>query len=1095
MRLFTILLLISQVVAMSGAEPVRVNAVGESFLEQTAAGELVRYLNLTTEEGAVFGRGGAREIRVGVQLSGARVAGGSDAYRLRFESDGKGETLLVSGADARGVLYAAYDLLERMGLVFTITDDLLPSRRSPVRLPRIDETVAPRFAVRGLLPWPDFLNGITAWDLSDYQNYINQMLKLRMNTLMLHCYARTYADKNWSEPFLGFQHKGVGHHAFLDTSLTERWGYNGYSTDNFAFGTGDLFFGRAFGSEAARFCPDQAAVYARAKALWQDAIAYAQRHGMKVAVGFEINLIPVEIESAGGSAMDEDVIRARLSDLLSTYPSVDFVQVWFSEFNRTTPEQFADGMKKVQRILAELAPDKRIVTGGWFAESKLGELDKLVGPDVIFSTLTPHKGRMDAAWSRIEAGRERWPVPWLEFDGNLWVPQPFVSGLRTTLQEAMEAGVEGLFGIHWRTRELDANFDYLARGMWGHLPSPSVYYRDFARTRFGAAEVEIADALIDLEQLDLFGKTDSQEYSPFRHFKWARHASRQADLAALRERLASLANRIPPGEPRARFQYLLDTLEWSAEFYRIKNSVPDVQTWDDVTRLGLKESLELYARRTTTTEELGTLAALTCKYYHDYRRHEDRARGGLTMQPPDQVVAEADGDSVVVGWRPAPGCRPAQVEIQRRGYPGGEFRAVGRFEASLREGRDRPGPGVWEYAAATISATGEASPLSLPHRVAVGKADTEPPWLLVTPRNPVGVEGTTFWLPVVVRDDQRSAGGTLYYRRSGAPRWDSLPLSPCARRTFMARIPGEAVAAPGMEFYFELTDGQNTTRRPASAPAVPYGLRVLRSSSATPAVTLQLEPARTSPEHVLLRWKVVSGATPASYHILRRGSEDRDWMLYARAPAGLSSLMDDEVVAGATYQYRVLPCNADGAEGPGLETGAIHVPARDKYQLHVNCAGRDYLDPQGTLWRADHVYSPLMGWGYVDAPADAHWLSGAPVRKTDRPALFQSVRYGAGGTLTYRFDVPDGAYTLGFLTAEMYYGVEGRSGGAGTRVFSLSAEGKTLLRDFDPTAAAGPATAMEKVFTGIPVDDGRLELVFTASRDFPAVCALWLKQE
>ncbi|MBE7558742.1 hypothetical protein HS125_07270 [bacterium] len=257
----------------------------------------MRYLNLTTEEGAVFGRGGAREIRVGVQLSGARVAGGSDAYRLRFESDGKGETLLVSGADARGVLYAAYDLLERMGLVFTITDDLLPSRRSPVRLPRIDETVAPRFAVRGLLPWPDFLNGITAWDLSDYQNYINQMLKLRMNTLMLHCYARTYADKNGASCFSASSTKASG----ITPSWTRRSRSDGATTatarTTLRSARGSLFFGRAFGSEAARFCPDQAAVYARAKALWQDAIAYAQRHGMKVAVGFEINLIPVEIEA------------------------------------------------------------------------------------------------------------------------------------------------------------------------------------------------------------------------------------------------------------------------------------------------------------------------------------------------------------------------------------------------------------------------------------------------------------------------------------------------------------------------------------------------------------------------------------------------------------------------------------------------------------------------------------------------------------------------------------------------------------------------------------------------------------------------------
>ncbi len=1091
-RLFLACLLLLP--AFSRAEPVRVNVAGDSFLEELAGNELIRYLNLITEEGAILGKGGAREIRLGVQLSGASVSAGSDAYRLRFTNDSKGDVFLVSGESPRAALYGVYDLLERMGIVFTITDDLLPPRRSPLRLPRLDETVSPRFAVRGLLPWPDFLNGITAWDFCDYQSYINQMLKLRMNTLMLHCYARTYADNNWSEPFLGFRYKGVGHHAFLDTSLSERWGYNGYSSDHFAWDTGELFYRRAYGSEAAQFCPDQAARYARAKGLWRDVVAYAQRHGMQVVLGFEINLIPAEIESAGGSAMDEDVIRARLVDLLATYPSVDYVQVWFSEFNRTTPAQFADGLGKVKAVLAELAPGKRIVTGGWFAEAKLGELDKRVDKDIIFSTLTPHRGQIDNAFARMQAGRERWPVPWLEFDGNLWVPQPYVSGLRTTLQEALEAKIEGMLGIHWRTVELDANFDYLARAMWGALPSPSLYYREYARTRFGAAEVEIADALLDLEQLDLFAKADSQEYSPFRFFAWSRHQSRRADLAALRERLVAVSDRIPEGEPRARFQHLLDTLEWSSEFYRIKNSVPDLASWNDVLRLGLKDSLETYARRTSTAEEQGTLAALTCKYYHQYRQVEDRVRASLAVQPPDQLIAEADGDQVAVGWRIVPGSRPRFIEVHRRGYPGGEFRMAERLEGDAREYRDQPGPGVWEYAARAVSGTGETSPLSLPHRVAVGRDDTQPPWLLVSPRNPTAVAGSPLALSVVVRDDQRQTAVTLHYRRSGQPRWESLSLSARLRDTFFARIPGDAVAAPGLEYYVEASDGQNSVRWPAAAPIVPGSVRVEADPGRAPAAAVRLRPPRATSDYVLLHWNRVEGATPQGFHVLRR-APGADWMLYARLPGAMASFMDDEVAAGDRWQYRVLPCDAAGAEGPGTQTDPLAVPRRDKLELHLNCAGRDYLDASGVLWRADHVYSPLMGGGYLEAAPDSQWLTGMAIQKTDKAELFQSVRYGGGGALHYRFDVPDGTYTLGLLVAEIFYGVEGHKGGAGTRVMSASVEGQVVLKDFDPTAAAGPATAIEKVFSGIVVNDGSLDLMMSASRDYPAACALWVKQE
>lgn len=1078
------------------AEPVRVHVEeGAPFLVQLAGAELVRYLDLTTQEGAVFGRGGAREIRLGVRLAGVPTPATTDAYRLRHRRGERGEVLLISGQNERAVLYGAYDLLERMGLVFTITEDILPPRRFPVRLPLLDEEVVPAFAVRGFLPWPDFLNGITAWDLADYQSYINQMLKLRMNTLMLHVYARTYANKNWSEPFLGFRYQGIGHHAFLDTSLTERWGYFGYSTDNFVWGSDQLFHRRAYGSEAAQFCPDQATIYVRAKGMLREVIAYARRHGLQVVLGFEINLIPKEIEAAGGSPFDEAVVRARLEDLLSNYPDVDCVQVWFSEFNRTTPEEFATGLELVKRILSELAPDKRITTGGWFAEQKLAALDALVAPDFIFSTLTPHKGRIDRAFTRMQAGRERWPVPWLEFDGNLWVPQPFVFGFRTTLQEAMEAGIEGVLGIHWRSNELDANFDYLARGLWGQLPPPSLFYRHFARTRYGAAEAEIAEVLIDLEQLDLFGKEDSPEYSAFRHFKSPRHLSRARDLAGLHERLAALSDRIPEGETRRRFRHLLDTLQWSAEFFRVKEETSDLRTWSDVLRLGIKESVETYTRRVTSAEELGTLAALTCKYYHDYRRHEERVRAGLSVQPPDQLRASVDGGEVRLTWRAVPGARPEGFEILRRAYPGGRLRAIGQATGQTREFRDRPGDGIWEYAAVALSATGERSPESLPDRVAVGKADTEPPFLLLTPRHPTAVEGSPVWLRLVARDDSSAPQVVLHFRPYGQSRWELAPLQAGLRCTYFAEIPAHAVVVPGVQFYFTASDGTNLARWPHSAPQVPYSVRVSPASGSSPRVRLAaLEPVVAS-DYIGLAWSVEDTIPPAGYQVQRRRAPEGPWLDYARVFGGLSSFFDDEVEPGAVYRYRILPRDPAAGVGEGIETGEIAVPPRGKYRCFVNCAGRDYLDSTGTLWRGDHVYSALSGWGYVDSAPDEHWLTGAPIKSATREELYQSVRYSGSGKLHYRFDVPDGNYRVGLLLAEIFYGVEGRPGGPGTRVFSVEIEGKTLLSDFDPSATVGAATAVERVFPGIEVRDGRLDVILTAAKDFPALCALWIEQE
>ena len=78
--------------------------------------------------------------------------------------------------------------------------------------------------------------------------------------------------------------------------------------------------------------------------------------------------------------------------------------------------------------------------------------------------------------------------------------------------------------------------------------------------------------------------------------------------------------------------------------------------------------------------------------------------------------------------------------------------------------------------------------------------------------------------------------------------------------------------------------------------------------------------------------------------------------------------------------------------------------------------------------------------------------------------------------------------------AEPYWGAAGGpEGQKGQRVFSVSAEGETPLQVLDVYAEAGPLTALVKEFQ-VTVDDGELDLRFTASEGEPIVAGIEVLQ-
>ncbi|HME56899.1 MAG TPA: malectin domain-containing carbohydrate-binding protein [Terracidiphilus sp.] len=131
-------------------------------------------------------------------------------------------------------------------------------------------------------------------------------------------------------------------------------------------------------------------------------------------------------------------------------------------------------------------------------------------------------------------------------------------------------------------------------------------------------------------------------------------------------------------------------------------------------------------------------------------------------------------------------------------------------------------------------------------------------------------------------------------------------------------------------------------------------------------------------------------------------------------------------------------------------------------------AGRSFVDHAGKLWNADAGFD---GGSAVKSSVQHIW-------RTQDPDFYRTSRQGQ---FHYAIPLKKGIYELRLHFAETDYGPESTgTGGEGSRLMSVRANGKTLLTRFDVAADAGASrTADVKVFTDItPASDGLLHLEF-----------------
>jgi hypothetical protein len=326
----------------------------------------------------------------------------------------------------------------------------------------------------------------------------------------MHVYSSPESKSAGTESYLSFEFAGVGHLGYLDNSASQRWGYLPERTSLYGMGGAEFFSDEVFGSDSTILSRNIFEIAERTRSMLARALSYAKQLGMSTGIGFEPYQLPEAILRAlppeilpkadkpfpGKAKYDVEsvvarrMLEARLGELLDAYPDVDYVWLWEDEdmnweSRKTGVPLSVTPFQQAYDFLKRNAPRKRMVLSGWGGVVRHFEYFHQKLPlDVVFSALNDSLGwdPVSEEFGKLE-GRERWPIPWLEDDPGMWLPQFHVNRTQRDVGLAAKYGCQGMLGIHWRHRIMDATAGYLARATWDKTLTPASHFGVYSRSQ------------------------------------------------------------------------------------------------------------------------------------------------------------------------------------------------------------------------------------------------------------------------------------------------------------------------------------------------------------------------------------------------------------------------------------------------------------------------------------------------------------------------------------------------------------------------------------------------------------------------------------
>jgi hypothetical protein len=146
-------------------------------------------------------------------------------------------------------------------------------------------------------------------------------------------------------------------------------------------------------------------------------------------------------------------------------------------------------------------------------------------------------------------------------------------------------------------------------------------------------------------------------------------------------------------------------------------------------------------------------------------------------------------------------------------------------------------------------------------------------------------------------------------------------------------------------------------------------------------------------------------------------------------------------------------------------------------RIRINAGGVRYTDNLNRQWSGDQVYTS-GGFGFEGGQT---YFTSDPVSGTSIPLIYQSQRYKMDA---YRFDVPNGKYQVILHLAELYFQA------ANEVSMDVAIENESKISGLDIFREVGHDAALVYRFDAIAVNDGRLDITFSASHRDAKISAI-----
>jgi hypothetical protein len=608
---------------------------------------------------------------------------GDEGYVIKTANS---HVLLYANTSA-GLVNGIYGLLKTLGFEFNLGSEVVP-KYLPAHLPADPIIKKPAFSVRGVLPWYNFFNSPTTWDKADHRAFVDQLIRSGANFITFHSYE--------NEPFSAVKENGkmiLGGH-LRNTGLST-WGTNPMATVDFMFGTDKLYDTKYFGAETTLQNYDESTEIEKEKDLLKDALFYAKSRGLKTSIGFAplgdptikkdrdlfikqfthnlqyynfvdyIFLWQTETRGAQGYPLNYD------THILPDKRAPDSKIANYGEYRKDVFKRIVDkesGIKpffkpdslgKLARasegarlelyakiaikILSRYKHAPKLVVSGWGGENYLlseeydDGLDKVLPPDVTFSSLeslTP-KPTVDKVYAALPAGRQRWPIPWLENDGDQWHPQTYLKTFEPLARDILKSGSQGFLTIHWRTREVEDNFGYLLNFAWDPELTRESYFAKKAQKYKGVSD-ELAQIYLGLDDLG-YRWVGGRGQNECAVFTWGSGSPEKLEkLKLIKSRLEAILPKVQQDKDNLiwldeRMEYVINYqyAEVAAEQAKAlldkaqKAASPEKETLAKQAAVilsgdELAKAMHSYAKRITTRGEYGVLATMNTKAAYDW---------------------------------------------------------------------------------------------------------------------------------------------------------------------------------------------------------------------------------------------------------------------------------------------------------------------------------------------------------------------------------------------------------------------------------------------------------------------------------------------